>query len=46
MDKTEFITTLHALTVDLRAAIAVGDFDKVRRIDRGRQELLHRIAAE
>ena len=35
-----------ALTVNLRAAIAVGDFDKVRRIDRGRQELLHRIAAE
>ena len=46
MDKTEFITTLHALNADLRAAIAVGDFDEVRRIDGRRQELLHRIAAE
>lgn len=46
MDKTEFITTLHALNADLRAAIADGDFDEVRRIDRRRQELLHRIAAE
>ena len=46
MDRTEFITTLHALNANLRAAIADGDFDQVRRIDRLRQELLHRIAAE
>ena len=46
MDKTEFITTLHALNADLRAAIANGDFDEVRGIDKRRQELLHRIAAE
>ena len=46
MDKTEFITTLHALNADLRAAIADGDFDKVRGIDKRRQELLHRIAIE
>ena len=46
MDKTEFMTTLQALNADLRAAISDGDFDEVRRIDRRRQELLHRIAAE
>ena len=46
MDKTEFMTTLQALNADLRAAIANGDFDEVRFIDRRRQELLHRIAAE
>ena len=46
MDKTEFITTLHALNADLRAAIADGDFDEVRRIDKRRQELLHLIAVE
>ena len=46
MNKTEFITTLHALNADLRTAIANGDFDEVRRIDSRRQELLHRLAAE
>ena len=46
MEKTEFITTLHALNADLRAAIADGDFDEVRCIDRRRQERLHRIAVE
>jgi hypothetical protein len=46
MNKTEFITTLHALNADLRAAIADGNFDEVRRIDGRRQELLHRLAAE
>jgi hypothetical protein len=46
MNKTEFITTLHALNADLRTAIADGDFDGVRRIDDRRQALLHRLAAE
>ena len=46
MDKTAFMTTLQALNADLRAAIADGDFDEVRCIDRRRQELLHRIAVE
>ena len=46
MNKTEFITTLHALNADLRAAIADGDFDAVRRIDERRQQLLHRLAVE
>ena len=46
MNKTEFITTLHALSGDLRTAIANGDFDDVRRIDNRRQELLHWLATE
>ena len=46
MNKTAFITTLHALNADLRAAIADGDFDEVRRIDEGRQDLLYRLALE
>ena len=46
MNKTEFITTLHAFNADLRAAIADGDFDAVRRIDERRQQLLHRLAVE
>ena len=46
MNKTAFITTLHALNADLRAAIADGDFDEVRRIDESRQDLLYRLALE
>mgnify|MGYP001162441861 CR=1 FL=1 len=46
MNKAEFVNTLYVLNADLRAAIADGDFDEVRRIDGSRQKLLHQLAAK